>query len=46
VLKALCANHTGTVQPYTWEYEALRSQALAKMREIGEQMREKFSIVD
>src|SRR3979411_2687131 len=44
VFEGIVRNHSGNRATLYLEYEAYEAMALAKMREIGEQMREKFSI--
>jgi molybdopterin synthase catalytic subunit len=44
VFEGIVRNHSGNRSTLYLEYEAYEAMALAKMREIGEQMREKFSI--
>ena len=44
VFEGIVRNHSGGRTTLYLEYEAYESMALAKMREIGAQMREKFSI--
>src|ERR1700687_3341556 len=44
VFEGIVRNHSGSRTTLYLEYEAYEAMALAKMREIGEQMREKFSI--
>src|SRR3984893_14094319 len=44
VFEGIVRNHSGNRVTLYLEYEAYETMALAKMREIGEQMREKFSI--
>ena len=44
VFEGIVRNHSGTRSTLYLEYEAYEAMALAKMREIGAQMREKFPI--
>jgi molybdopterin converting factor subunit 1 len=44
VFEGIVRNHSGNRETLYLEYEAYEAMALAKMRELGEQMREKFSI--
>ncbi|MGH9681719.1 MAG: molybdenum cofactor biosynthesis protein MoaE [Candidatus Acidiferrales bacterium] len=44
VFEGIVRNHSGNRSTLYLEYEAYEAMALAKMREIGAQMREKFSI--
>src|SRR5258708_4121528 len=44
VFEGIVRNHSGNRATLYLEYEAYEAMAIAKMREIGEQMREKFSI--
>jgi MoaE-MoaD fusion protein len=44
VFEGIVRNHSGNRATLYLEYEAYDAMALAKMREIGEQMREKFPI--
>ena len=44
VFEGIVRNHSGNRATLYLEYEAYEAMALAKMREIGEQMREKFAI--
>jgi molybdopterin converting factor subunit 1 len=44
VFEGIVRNHSGNRATLYLEYEAYEAMALAKMREIGERMREKFSI--
>jgi molybdopterin synthase catalytic subunit len=44
VFEGIVRNHSGSRATLYLEYEAYEAMALAKMREIGERMREQFSI--
>jgi len=44
VFEGIVRNHSGNRATLYLEYEAYEAMAIAKMREIGAQMREKFSI--
>src|SRR6267154_1632148 len=44
VFEGIVRNHSGSRSTLYLEYEAYEAMALAKMREIGAEMREKFSI--
>jgi molybdopterin synthase catalytic subunit len=44
VFEGIVRNHSGNRTTLYLEYQAYEAMAIAKMREIGEQMREKFSI--
>src|SRR6266581_7277201 len=44
VFEGIVRNHSGNRATLYLEYEAYEAMAIAKMREIGERMREKFSI--
>ena len=44
VFEGIVRNHSGNRATQYLEYEAYEAMALAKMREVGAQMREKFSI--
>jgi MoaE-MoaD fusion protein len=44
VFEGIVRNHSGNRNTEYLEYEAYEPMAIAKMREVGEQMREKFSI--
>jgi molybdopterin synthase catalytic subunit len=44
VFEGIVRNHSGNRTTLYLEYEAYEAMAIAKMREIGEQMREKFQI--
>jgi len=44
VFEGIVRNHSGNRATLYLEYEAYEAMAMAKMREIGEQMRQKFSI--
>src|ERR1019366_4934643 len=44
VFEGIVRNHSGNRATQYLEYEAYEPMAIAKMREVGEQMREKFSI--
>ena len=44
VFEGIVRNHSGDRSTLYLEYEAYEAMAMAKMREIGDQMREKFSI--
>jgi molybdopterin synthase catalytic subunit len=44
VFEGIVRNHSGSRTTLYLEYEAYEAMALGKMREIGEEMREKFAI--